>query len=77
MNQDGNVCGTSRSSQNACAVLVGILMVGSAMLGFMPSVIAQSMGQLEPPYSDYGLDIDLPPDGLFDYLVVNLSVNVT
>jgi hypothetical protein len=35
------------------------------------------MWQLEPPYSDYGLDTDLPQDGLFEYLVVNLSVNVT
>lgn len=56
---------------------MGILVVVSAMLGYMPSVMAQSMGQLEPPYSDHGLDTDIPPDGLFDSLVVNLSVNVT
>ncbi|UCE73404.1 MAG: Ig-like domain-containing protein [Methanomassiliicoccales archaeon] len=29
----------------------------------------------EPPHSDYGLDLD--GDGLFDYLVVNVTVNVT
>ncbi|MFQ6107852.1 MAG: hypothetical protein ACE5QF_09775, partial [Thermoplasmata archaeon] len=64
-------------SRNTFSILVGILVVSSAVLAFVPSVAAQSMAQLEPPYSDYGLDTDLPPDGLFDFLVVNVSVNVT
>ncbi|MCK4445220.1 MAG: hypothetical protein KAW09_11795, partial [Thermoplasmata archaeon] len=33
--------------------------------------------QFEPPHSDYGWDVDMPPDGFFDYLVVQVGVNVT
>jgi len=33
--------------------------------------------QFYPPYSDYGLDRDTPPDGLFNVLVVNSSLNVS
>lgn len=29
-----------------------------------------------PPHSDYGQDVDVPPDGVYDYLVVNASVIV-
>jgi hypothetical protein len=35
----------------------------------------QIPSSFEPPYSDYGLDVD--GDGLFDILVVNFTVNVT
>ena len=30
-----------------------------------------------PPHSDYGLDTDMPPDGLYDYLVVEVNLNIT
>ena len=77
MNLDEEAFGMRNGSRNVLSILVGILVVSSAALTFVPSAEAQSMGQLEPPYSDHGLDTDLPPDGLFDYLVVNVSVNVT
>ncbi|MFQ6127544.1 MAG: Ig-like domain repeat protein [Thermoplasmata archaeon] len=77
MSFDENVARRRNNSNNMYSILVGILVVSSAILAFVPSVTAQSMGQLEPPYSDYGFDTDLPPDGLFNYLVVNVSVNVT
>ncbi len=31
----------------------------------------------QPPHSDYGLDTDIPPDGLYNELVVEAMVNVT
>ncbi|MFQ5910043.1 MAG: hypothetical protein ACE5IJ_04890 [Thermoplasmata archaeon] len=76
LNTDEDASGM-RNGSKMLSVLMGILVVSSAVLAFVPSAAAQSMGQLEPPYSDYGLDTDLPPDGLLDYLVLNLSVNVT
>jgi len=30
-----------------------------------------------PPHSDYGLDTDVPPNGHYDYLIINASVNVS
>ncbi|UCD93201.1 MAG: hypothetical protein JSV43_04705 [Methanobacteriota archaeon] len=30
----------------------------------------------DPPHSDYGLDMDLPPNGLYDHLVINASIYV-
>lgn len=77
MNPDEEALGMRNGSKNVLSILVGILVISSAALTFVPSAEAQSMGQLEPPYSDYGLDTDMPADGLFDHLVVNVSVNVT
>ncbi|MCJ2512793.1 MAG: hypothetical protein LN409_05555, partial [Candidatus Thermoplasmatota archaeon] len=77
MNLDKEAFGMRNGSRNVLSILVGILVISSAALTFVPSAEAQSMGQLEPPYSDNGLDTDLPPDGLFDHLVVNVSINVT
>ncbi len=77
MNLDEEAFGMRNGSRNVLSILVGILVVSSAALTFVPSAEAQPMGQLEPPYSDNGLDTDLPPDGLFDHLVVNVSINVT
>ncbi|MEE9506136.1 MAG: hypothetical protein V3V98_03220, partial [Thermoplasmata archaeon] len=30
-----------------------------------------------PPHSDYGLDTDMPPDGYYDHLIVEVNLNVT
>ncbi|MEE9341869.1 MAG: hypothetical protein V3V21_09475 [Thermoplasmata archaeon] len=30
-----------------------------------------------PPHSDYGLDTDIPPNGHYDFLIINASVNVS
>lgn len=30
-----------------------------------------------PPHSDYGLDTDMPPDGYYNYLIVEVNLNVT
>ena len=31
----------------------------------------------DPPHSDYGVDTDVPPNGYYDGLVINVTVNVT
>jgi hypothetical protein len=33
-------------------------------------------GSLEPPHSDHGLDLTVPPDGLYEFLEVDVMVNV-
>src|SRR5438093_604433 len=50
----------------ALAVLVSLIL---------PTALAQSQGQFAPPHSDAG--VDTTADGLFEFLQVNASVNVT
>jgi hypothetical protein len=51
------------------------LLVG-AFSGFIGSVRA-SDGSLSPPHSDRAIDTDVPPDGLYNHLMVNVSIDVT
>lgn len=57
-----------------------LVVVASTFLGAfcgMIGVVRASDGSLLPLHSDYAVDIDIPPDGLFDELVVNVTIDVT
>lgn len=66
-----------RERNSVPSVVLVVLIVGSVTMFALPESVKASDGHLLPPYDDYGLDTDSPPDGYFDYLVVNASVNVT
>jgi hypothetical protein len=59
------------------SVVLVVLIIGSVTMFVLPETVKASDGYLLPPYDDHGLDMDSPPDGYYDYLVVNASVNVT
>jgi hypothetical protein len=75
MPESGGLCSRERKSVSrmfscvlAAAFILGAFFVGNAVAG---------TGTFNPPHSDYGLDTDVPPDTLFNYLVVNVSVSIT
>ncbi len=55
--------------------IVAFLLLG-VFSGLIGNVRA-SDGVLSPPHSEHAVDNDIPPDGLYNLLVVNVSVNVT
>ena len=57
----------------ATAVSIAVVM---AVLVLPPAARA-SNGVLNPPHTDAGLDTDVPPNGLYDYLVISVGVSVT
>lgn len=62
-------------------VRIFVLAVGALLfLGAFSSLmrpVGASAGMLSPPHSDYGEDTDMPPNGLYNYLHIDVSVNVT
>ncbi len=40
-------------------------------------IVGASSGSFTPPHSDQAVDTDMPPNGLYDELIVNASVDVT
>ncbi|MFQ5885535.1 MAG: hypothetical protein ACE5IO_10605, partial [Thermoplasmata archaeon] len=54
------------------AVLIG-LGAFSGLIGFVKA----SDGLLNPPHSDFAIDTSMPPNGLYDQLIVNVSIDVT
>ena len=65
-----------RSSRFAAFVLVGMILIAALVLPAREAR-AESVpaGTLVLPFTDYGQDTD--GDGLFDYLVINVTVDVT
>ncbi len=57
----------------AAAIAVAVVLVAFAL----PPAARASTGTLAPPHGDAGLDTDVPADGLFDYLVISVHVDVT
>ncbi len=60
---------------------VVVLAIASSLLigvfsGFIGNVRA-SDGSLSPPHSERAVDTDNPPDGLYNTLIINVSVDVT
>jgi hypothetical protein len=50
------------------------------LVGTIPGLIGlvrASNGTLNPPHSDYAVDTSLPPNGLYESLIINVSVDVT
>lgn len=50
------------------------------LVGMIPGLIGlvrASNGTLNPPHSDYVVDTSFPPNGLYDELIINVSVDVT
>ncbi|MFQ5883510.1 MAG: hypothetical protein ACE5IO_00250, partial [Thermoplasmata archaeon] len=60
----------------AFVVAIASLMLISVFFGIIGNVKA-SDGTLFPPHSDHAVDSDSPPDGLYNELIVNVSVDVT
>ena len=58
-----------------------VLAVAALILvGTIPGLIGlvrASDGTLNPPHSDYAVDTSFPPNGLYEQLIVNVSVDVT
>lgn len=58
-----------------------VLAVAALVLvGTIPGLIGlvrASDGTLNPPHSDYAVDTSMPPNGLYEELIVNVSVDVT
>ncbi len=54
-------------------ILVAAFLLGTLLSG----VVAAEAGTFNPPHSDYGLDTDTPPDGLYNFLVLNVSLTIT
>src|SRR6267143_1259478 len=60
-------------------LVIGLLLstgAATGILGLTP-VRALPSATLETPYTATGVDADSPPDGQYDYLVVELTVNVS
>lgn len=55
---------------------IAAMMCFGLLSGFVGNVRA-SAGLLNPPHFDFGNDTDLPPNGLWNELVVNVGVDVT
>jgi hypothetical protein len=55
---------------------VAALVLVGAIPGLFGLVRASS-GTLNPPHTDIGLDTSFPPNGLYDELIINISVDVT
>jgi hypothetical protein len=55
---------------------VAALIVVGAIPGLI-GLVRGSNGTLNPPHSDYGLDASFPPNGLYEWLMINVSVDVT
>lgn len=55
---------------------VAALLLLAAFSSFIGQVRA-SAGFFDPPHSDYAIDTDMPPNGLYNELIVNVTVNVT
>jgi hypothetical protein len=50
------------------------------LVGAIPGLfglVRASSGTLNPPHTDVGLDTSFPPNGLYDELIINISVDVT
>jgi hypothetical protein len=56
----------------AAAIALAMVLVVFAL----PPAARASTGTLAPPYGDAGLDTDVPANGLFNYLVITVPVNV-
>ena len=52
-----------------------VALIATAAIALPPAARA-STGVLNPPHRDAGLDTDIPPNGLYDYLVVSVGVRV-
>jgi hypothetical protein len=59
----------SKSTRRLQAIFFALILVGSVFIGIIGSTT------IEPPHSDYGEDTD--GDSLYNYLIVNVTVNVT
>jgi len=70
----GQLCRECRTVSRTFTCVLAVAIVLSAF--FIGTVVAGT-GTFTPPHSDYGLDTDVPPDSLFNYLVVNVSVSIT
>jgi hypothetical protein len=57
-------------------LVIGALLFAGAFSGIIGSVRA-SDGTLSPPHSDHAVDTDVPLDGLYNTLIVNVSIDVT
>ncbi|MCK4445005.1 MAG: hypothetical protein KAW09_10700, partial [Thermoplasmata archaeon] len=55
---------------------IAILVCVGSIPGLIGMVRA-SDGTLNPPHSDYVVDTSMPPNGLYEELIVNISVDVT
>ncbi len=58
-----------------CAFLLAVAILFSIFFTF--NVSAQENGHFDTNHSDYGRDTDTPPDGLFNFLTVNVSLTIT
>jgi hypothetical protein len=57
-----------------------LTLVALILVGTIPGLIGLVMGSngtLNPPHSDYAVDTSFPPNGLYEQLIVNVSVDVT
>lgn len=55
-------------------LLLSLALVSGGLPG--PRVAALPSGAFVPPYTAEGVDYDSPPNGLFDFLFVNLTIDV-
>jgi hypothetical protein len=64
-----------RAVRTFVLAVLAFLLLGafSGMIG----TVKASDGSLLPPHSDYAVDTDIPPNGLYDELVLNVTVDVT
>ncbi len=67
------------SGERAVRIFV-LAMAALVCIGSVPGLIGivrASDGTLNPPHSDFGLDTTIPPNGLYDELIVDVSIDVT
>ncbi len=57
------------------SAIASLFLLGT-FSGFI-GVVRASDGFFDPPHSDFAEDTDMPPNGLYNFLLINASVNVT